>query len=49
MSYILGLRQLSIVFAVFLGGHFLREKNRLIRVTSSVIIFTGCYFITIAD
>ena len=49
VSYIVGLRQLSIVFAVLLGGHFLKEKNRLIRVTSSVIIFLGCYFIIIAD
>ena len=29
MSYIVGLRQLSIVFAVLLGGHVLKEKNKL--------------------
>ena len=49
MSYIVGLRQLSIVIAVLLGGHFLKEKNRMIRITSSIIIFAGCYLITLAD
>ena len=49
MSYIAGLRQLSIVFAVLLGGHFLNEENRLIRIVSSIIIFTGAYFIAVAD
>ena len=48
MSYIVGLRQLSIVFAVLLGGHFLREENRLIRIVSSIIIFTGAYLISVA-
>lgn len=49
MSYIAGLRQLSIVFAVLLGGHFLREEHRLIRIVSAIIIFTGAYLIAIAD
>lgn len=49
VSYIVGLRQVSIVFAVLLGGHFLNEKNRMIRIVSSMIIFLGCYCITIAD
>ncbi|MGD9225110.1 MAG: EamA family transporter, partial [Desulfobacterales bacterium] len=35
MSYVAGLRQLSIVFAVLLGGHILKEKNKKIRITSS--------------
>ena len=48
MSYIVGLRQLSIVFAVLLGGHFLKEENRLIRIVSSIIIFTGAYLISFA-
>ena len=47
MSYIAGLRQLSIVFAVLLGGHFLKEENRLVRVVSSLIIFTGAYLIAV--
>jgi uncharacterized membrane protein len=49
MSYVAGLRQLSIVFAVLLGGHLLKEKNKKIRIASSVIIFIGAYLITIAD
>jgi len=47
VSYVAGLRQLSIVFAVLLGGHFLKEKNKGIRIASSVIIFAGAYLITI--
>ena len=47
MSYIVGLRQLSIVIAVLLGGHFLKEENRLIRIVSSIIIFTGAYLIAV--
>jgi uncharacterized membrane protein len=49
MSYIVGLRQLSIVIAVLLGGHFLNEKNKMIRITSAFIIFTGAYLIAIAE
>ena len=45
MSYIVGLRQLSIVFAVFLGGHLLKEKNIRIRIISSIVIFIGAYLI----
>jgi uncharacterized membrane protein len=49
MSYVVGLRQLSIVFAVLLGGHLLKEKNKKIRIASSIIIFIGAYLIAIAD
>ena len=49
MSYVVGLRQLSIVFAVLLGGHLLKEKNKKIRIASSIIIFLGAYLITVAD
>ncbi len=49
MSYIVGLRQLSIVFAVLLGGHVLKEKNKLVRIAASIIIFTGAYLIAFAD
>jgi len=49
VSYIVGLRQLSIVFAVFLGGQVLREKNRLIRLSAGLIIFLGAYLIAIAE
>jgi drug/metabolite transporter (DMT)-like permease len=49
MSYVAGLRQLSIVFAVLLGGHLLKEKNKKIRIASSIIIFLGAYLIAVAD
>jgi uncharacterized membrane protein len=48
VSYIVGLRQVSIVFAVLLGGHFLKEGNRFSRTLFSIVIFMGCYFIAIA-
>jgi drug/metabolite transporter (DMT)-like permease len=49
MSYVAGLRQLSIVFAVLLGGHLLKEKNKKIRIASAIIIFLGAYLIAVAD
>ena len=49
VSYIVGLRQLSIVFAVLLGGQVLGEKNRLIRFSSTLIIVIGAYLIAIAE
>jgi uncharacterized membrane protein len=48
VSYIIGLRQLSIVFAVFLGGQILKEKNRMIRFSASLIIFFGAFLIAVA-
>jgi uncharacterized membrane protein len=48
VSYIVGLRQISIVFAVFLGGRFLKEKNQAIRIGASILIFAGGYLITVA-
>ncbi len=48
VSYIVGLRQLSIVFAVMLGGHFLKEGNRRIRLAAAAIIFGGAYLIAVA-
>ncbi len=47
VSYIVGLRQLSIVFAVQLGGYFLKEGSRLARIASSVVIFLCAYLIAI--
>jgi uncharacterized membrane protein len=48
VSYIVGLRQLSIVFTVLLGGHILREKHRAIRYSAAAIIFVGAFLISIA-
>ena len=49
VSYIVGLRQLSIVFAVFLGGQVLKEKNRIIRFSAGLIIFFGAFLIAISE
>ncbi|MCP4369823.1 MAG: EamA family transporter [Deltaproteobacteria bacterium] len=48
VSYIVGLRQLSIVFAVLLGGQILKEKNKMIRFSSGLIIFFGAFLIAVA-
>jgi len=48
VSYVVGLRQLSIVFTVLLGGHVLREKHRAIRYSAAVIIFFGALLISTA-
>ena len=48
VSYIVGLRQISIVLAVLMGSHILKEKHRAIRLTGAVIIFTGGFLISLA-
>ncbi len=48
VSYVVGLRQLSIVFTVLLGGQILREKYRAIRYSAAAIIFAGAFLISIA-
>ena len=48
VSYVTGLRQISVVFAVLLGGHLLNEKHKSVRFTSACIIFIGAMFISIA-
>lgn len=45
VSYIVGLRQISILFAVFLGGYALKERHRRIRIFSAGIIFLGTFMI----
>ena len=49
VSYIVGLRQISIVFAVLLGSHFLKEKHQGIRLTGALIIFAGGFLISLAE
>ena len=49
VSYIVSLRQISIVFAVLMGGHFLKEKHRGIRLTGALIIFVGGVLISLAE
>ena len=48
VSYVVGLRQLSIVFAVLMGGHLLKEKHRTVRLSAGGIIFAGAFLISIA-
>lgn len=45
LSYVVGFRQLSVVFAVLLGGHVLAEEHRAIRFTSALIIVVGAFLI----
>lgn len=45
VSYIVGLRQLSIVFAVLLGGFALNEKHRAIRLAFALVVFAGTFLI----
>jgi drug/metabolite transporter (DMT)-like permease len=48
VSYIVGLRQTSIVFAVIMGSYFLKEKNKGIRLSGALIIFSGGFLISLA-
>ena len=48
VSYIVGLRQTSIVFAVLMGSHLLKEKHQGIRLTGSLIICAGGFLISLA-
>ena len=48
VAYVAGLRQLSILFAVFMGAKLLREDNRIMRSSAAVLIFIGAFLITIA-
>ncbi|NMX21236.1 hypothetical protein C5S30_02120 [ANME-1 cluster archaeon GoMg4] len=48
LSYIVALRQLSIIFSVDLGAWVLREEHVDIRLTASFLIFVGSFLIAIA-
>ena len=48
VSYIVSLRQVSVVFAVLMGSHFLKEKHQGIRLTGALIIFAGGFLISLA-
>jgi len=49
LSYVDGLRQISVVFAVLFGGYILKEKHKFIRLISAVIIFIGALLISMAS
>ena len=48
VSYIVSLRQTSIVFAVLMGSHLLKVKHRAIRLAGALIIFAGGFLISLA-
>ena len=48
VSYIVSLRQVSVVFAVLMGSHFLKEKHQGIRLAGALIIFAGGFLISLA-
>ncbi len=48
VSYVVGLRQISVVFAVLLGFWFFKEKYKFIRFFSASVIFVGAFLISIA-
>tara|TARA_Y100000310_G_scaffold327902_1_gene395049 strand:- start:1624 stop:2502 length:879 start_codon:yes stop_codon:yes gene_type:complete len=49
VSYVVGLRQLSIIFAVLLGAYVLKENSKSVRIFAAVLIFIGTFLISIAD
>jgi len=48
VSYVTGLRQLSVVFATLAGGLILKEKHQKIRLMGSILILSGAVMITAA-
>lgn len=48
ISYVVGLRQLSVVFAVLLGGKMLLEQQFKVRLTASALIVLGSLLIVLA-
>jgi len=48
VSYIVSLRQLSVVFAVLMGSFWLKERHTAMRLTGALIIFAGCFLISLA-
>ena len=47
VSYVVALRQLSVVFGVLMGCLILGESYGRIRLTGSVLIFLGTFLISI--
>ena len=48
LSYVVALRQLSIIFSVVLGAWVLKEEHGDIRFMASLLIFAGAFLIAIA-
>jgi uncharacterized membrane protein len=49
VSYIVSLRQISVVFAVLMGSYFFKEKYGGIRLAGAAIIFVGGFLISLAE
>ncbi len=49
LSYVVWLRQLSIIFAILLWWHLLQEKNKAIRLFAGMLIFVWVFLISIAE
>lgn len=47
VTYVVAVRQVSVVFGVLLGVSLLKESNKLIRLSSSIIIYAGVCLILI--
>ncbi len=47
VSYVVGLRQISVVFAVLFGGKMLKESHREIRLAAAGLIFVGALGIAV--
>jgi uncharacterized membrane protein len=48
VSYIVSIRQMSVIFGVILGGTLLKEEHLKTRVLSSLLIFSGLFSISIS-
>jgi len=48
VSYVVGLRQISVIFGVLLGSHLLNEGKRTTRLAGAIIIFLGALMISLA-
>ncbi len=48
VSYVSALRQISVVLAVLVGSHVLKEQQKVLRLICSVIIVTGAIMIALA-
>jgi len=49
VSYVIGLRQLSVIFAVLLGIYILKEKYKAVKILAATLIFIGTFLISIAQ
>jgi EamA-like transporter family. len=46
VTYVVAIRQASVIFGVLLGAYVLNEGNKLARISSSLVIYAGIYLVT---